>query len=59
MHQVHLCTAEFNERARHVYGKLFPHQQVHRAWVWHEGRFWDEIYFDTTSEEWSGRSTAK
>ncbi len=56
MHQVHIRTAEFNERARACYAKLFPGQQVHREWVWQDGRFWDEIYFDVTEEEWAARS---
>ncbi len=51
MHQAHVRTAEFNERARRCYEKIFPHQQRHRQWVWEEGRFWDEIYFDITEEE--------
>ena len=53
MHQVHIRTAEFNERARACYAKLFPGQQVHREWVWEDGRSWDEIYFDVTEKEWA------
>ena len=53
MHQVHIRTAEFNERARRCYGRLFPFEQRHRQWVWEEGRFWDEIYFDITEEEFA------
>ena len=56
MHQVHVRTAEFNERARHVYAKLFPNEQRHRDWVWADGRFWDEIYFDVTEGEWAAQS---
>ena len=56
MHQVHIRTAEFNERVRACYAKLFPGQQVHRQWVWEDGRFWDEIYFDVTEEEWAAKS---
>ncbi len=55
MHQVHIRTAEFNERARACYAKLFPGQQVHREWVWEDGRFWDEIYFDVTEVEWAAQ----
>jgi len=51
MHQVHVETAEFNERARRCYRAIFPHEQRHRQWVWEGGRFWDEIYFDITEEE--------
>ena len=51
MHQAHIRTAEFNERARRCYAKIFPHQQMHRQWVWEGDRFWDEIYFDITEEE--------
>jgi RimJ/RimL family protein N-acetyltransferase len=51
MHQVHIVTAEFNERARRCYGRIFPNQQRHRQWVWQDGRFWDEVYFDITEEE--------
>ena len=58
MHQVHILTAEFNERARRCYGKIFPHQQVHREQVWEEGRFWDEIYFDITEEEFDALERA-
>ena len=54
MHQVHIRTAEFNERARRCYEAIFPHQQRHRQWVWEDGRFWDEIYFDITEEEFDG-----
>ena len=53
MHQVHVETAEFNERARRCYGSIFPHDQRHRQWAWEEGRFWDEIYFDITEEEFN------
>lgn len=56
MHQVHVRTAEFNERARHVYGKLFPNETRHREWVWADDRFWDEVYFDITEEEWAARN---
>ena len=56
MHQVHIVTTEFNERARACYAKLFPRQQVHREQVWADGRFWDEIYFDITEEEWAARA---
>ena len=51
MHLVHIRTVEFNERARRCYAAIFPHQQRHRQWVWEESRFWDEIYFDITEEE--------
>ena len=54
MHQVHISTAEFNERARRCYGAIFPHEQRHRQWSSSEGRFWDEIYFDITEEEFNG-----
>ena len=54
MHQVHIRTAEFNERARRCYGRIFPHEARHRQWVWEEGRFWDEI-FDITEEEFDAR----
>ena len=54
MHQVHVETAEFNERARRCYAAIFPHEQRHRQWVWEEGRFWDGIYFDITEEEFDG-----
>ena len=53
MHQVHVETAEFNERARRCYGSIFPHEQRHREWVWEDGRFWDGIYFDITEEEFN------
>ena len=56
MHQVQIRTAEFNERARHTYAKLFPNEQRHRECVWEDGRFWDEIYFDVTEEEWAAQS---
>ncbi len=56
MHQVHVRTAEFNERARHTYGKIFPNEQRHREWVWSVDRFWDEVYFDITEEEWAARA---
>ena len=55
MHQVNIRTAEFNERARHTYAKIFPNEQRHREWVWEDGRFWDEVYFDITEEEWAAR----
>lgn len=58
MHQVHILTAEFNERARRCYEAIFPHQQRHRQWVWEEGRFWDEIYFDITEEEFDALDRA-
>ena len=51
MQQVHIVTAEFNERARRCYGRIFPHEQRHRRWAWHEDRFWDEVYFDIVEEE--------
>ncbi len=53
MHQVHIRTVEYNERARRCYGALFPHQQRHRHRTWETGRFWDEIYFDITEEEFN------
>ena len=56
MHQVHIRTAVFNERARACYAKVFPSHQVHREWVWEDGRFWDEIYFDVTEDEWAAQS---
>ncbi len=56
MHQVHVRTVEFNERARNCYAKSFPNMQVHREHQWEDGRFWDEIYFDVTEEEWASRS---
>jgi len=56
MHQVHIRTAEFNERARRCYGRIFPHQQRHRQWAWQDGRFWDEVYFDITEEEFAALS---
>ena len=56
MHQVHIRTAEFNERARRCYGRIFPHQQRRRQWVWEDGRFWDEVYFDITAEEFAALS---
>ncbi len=56
MHQVHVRTAEFNERARHTYAKIFPNEQRHREWVWSDDRFWDEIYFDITEQEWASRA---
>ena len=55
MHQVHVRTAEFNERARHTYAKIFPNETRHRDWVWSDDRFWDEVYFDITEEEWAAR----
>ncbi len=58
MHQVHIVTAEFNERARRCYEKIFPHEQRHRQWVWEEGRFWDEVYFDITEEEFDALERA-
>ena len=54
MHQVHIFTSEFNERARRCYAAIFPHEQRHRECVWEDGRFWDEIYFDITEEEFHG-----
>jgi len=57
MHQVHVETAEFNERARRCYGSIFPHEQRHRQWVWEDGRFWDEIYFDVTEEEFDANDS--
>jgi len=53
MHQVYIVTAAYNERARRCYGRIFPHGQVHRDGVWDDGRFWDEIYFDITEEEFA------
>ncbi len=56
MHQASIRTAEFNERARHTYAKIFPHEMRHRECVWMNDRFWDEVYFDITEEEWSARA---
>ena len=54
MHQVHIVTADFNERARRCYGRIFPHEQRHRDGGWQDGRFWDEIYYDILAEEFDG-----
>ncbi len=51
MHTVYIRATEFNERARRCYGRIFPHQVRHRESEWEDGRFWDEIYFDITEEE--------
>ncbi|MCH7699203.1 MAG: GNAT family N-acetyltransferase [Chloroflexi bacterium] len=56
MHQVSIRTAEFNERACHTYAKIFPHEMRHRECVWSDDRFWDEVYFDITEEEWAARA---
>ncbi len=58
MRQAHIVTAEFNERARRCYGRLFPFEQRRRQRVWEDGRFWDEIYFDITEEEFDALDPA-
>ena len=58
MQQVHIVTQEFNERARRCYGRIFPHQQRHRRVGWHDGRLWDQMYFDITEEEFAARESS-
>ena len=58
MHQVHITTSEFNERARRCYGRIFPYEGRYRQWVWEDGRFWDLVYFDITEEEFDALERA-
>lgn len=55
MHQVRISTAAYNERAERCYGRIFPHRAIHRdrAWLWEDGRFYDQVYFDILEDEFA------
>lgn len=59
MHQVYIRSIEYNERARRCYGRILPHEARHREgqWSWEDGRFWDQLYWDITEEEWRARKS--
>jgi RimJ/RimL family protein N-acetyltransferase len=61
MHQVFIHTAEFNERARRCYGKIFPHAARHRECEWQpaDERFYDQIFFDILEDEFGAMDSSQ
>ncbi len=43
------------EFTKQMWAEEHANEQRHREWVWSDVRFWDEVYFDITEEEWAAR----
>jgi RimJ/RimL family protein N-acetyltransferase len=53
LNRIQLRAFEYNTRALHLYQKLgFKQEGRWREYIWHKGRFWDDVQFSMLAREW-------